>query len=265
MKNLLEQFEVDLDAAIQGSTNTSPITPITPEKSVTDKWGRKQTDPYYGYDKKQDKFIIGPYKGLTAAQRKEKIEQENKPVKRGSIDWSRRANLISNAILCYEKLNRYSRTKNWDEEQLQQVFIKYIFKQKVAIPEYQAMYVDILYRILFGSLKGKLANNIVEYTYWLSRNRTTAVTWDLLQSEWNSQIDSFIGWFRGKPLDWMDWDIKTVGYYFDSVFAEPVNPKQIINNPLSTKLTLKRTMSDSEIHSMIMNAYRDKVFGTPKK
>ena len=53
--------------------------------------------------------------------------------------------------------------------------------------------------------------------------------------------------------------------YFDSVFAEPVNPKQIINNPLSTKLTLKRTMSDSEIHSMIMNAYRDKVFGTPKK
>lgn len=189
--------------------------------------------------------------------------QPPKPQQNDITKYQGRSLLISNSILCFEILNRATSTSNWDETLIQKTMIKYVFNRRVNAPEYQAMYMYILYRILSPAFKSNRTKFKKQYNYWINRNLAVATTYDSLIALKNSYITNFIDWFRGRPFDWIDWEISDMNFYFEKIFNQPINSKKLYSDPQSSKLTLKKTISDTEIHSMIIDMYNKNAFGVP--
>lgn len=175
-----------------------------------------------------------------------------------------KSKLISNAILFYEQIHKATITNNWDEVKIKAVMKAYVFERRVGDPGQQALYIYMLYRILGPAFKTYRTKYKTQYNYWINRNLTVSTTIDMLIAEKNPYIVNFIDWFRGKPFDWTDWELKELNWYFvDSIFKSPVNTKQLYDNPQSSKLSLKLLRSDDKIHSMIIDMYNKQVFGKP--
>lgn len=188
---------------------------------------------------------------------------EDKTVKEDSLI-KYKSKLISNAILFYEQISKATRFRNWDEDKIKAVMKTYVFERRVGDPSQQALYIYMLYRILNPSFNTQRTKYKTQYNYWINRNLTVATTIDMLIAEKNPYIVNFIDWFRGKPFDWTDWELKELNWYFvDSIFKSPVNTKQLYDNPQSSKLSLKLMRSDDKIHSMIIDMYNKQVFGKP--
>jgi len=272
---LIKEQDITLEDLLQAAEEAKGVTVVTPKPKpadggggkpvVLDKWGRKPNDPFYNFDPKTKKFIAGPCKGLTKAQ----CDAKNKPPKPENVNdvnaiAKQQSKLISNAVLFYERISVEANRGNWDEEKIKSLFRTFVFTPR-AYPdtEMQAAYIDMLYKILF-KMQNLTSKYPKQYQYWVSRNYAVGTTLDSLRSMKINAATSFISWFRGKTFDYMDWTIDEMTWLFDSVFKQPINVKQLYNDPQSSDLTLKKTFSIEQIHKKVMTAYDDEFWGKPE-
>jgi len=271
---LIKEQDITLEDLLQAAEEAKGVTVVTPKPKPTaagggkpvvlDKWGRKPNDPFYNFDPKTKKFIAGPCKGLTKAQ----CDAKNKPKPENANDINaiakQQSKLISNAVLFYERISVEANRGNWNEDKLKSLFRTFVFTPR-AYPdtEMQAAYIDMLYKILF-KMQNLTSKYPKQYQYWVSRNYAVGTTLDSLRSMKINAATSFISWFRGKTFDYMDWTIDEMTWLFDSVFKQPINVKQLYNDPQSSDLTLKKTFSIEQIHKKVMTAYDDEFWGEPE-
>jgi hypothetical protein len=264
--NTLEQEVKDerSKAPVIVTPKPKPNTPPIVNTNTKDAWGRKSNDPFFNFDPKTNKFVAGSCKGLTKAQ----CDAKNKPKPETGNDANNiakhQSKLISNAVLFYERISVDANRGNWDEDKLKKLFKDFIFVPRAyPDPAMQAAYVDMLYKILFKmqNLTNKYPK---QYQYWVSRNYAVGATLDSLRSMKLNSAPTFLSWFRGKTFDYMDWTITEMNWSFDLVFKQPINVKQLYDDPQSSNLTLQKSFSIDQIHKKVMDAYNNKIWGEPE-
>ena len=171
--------------------------------------------------------------------------------------------LIQNAVQFYENISKLGRYINWDEERMQNVFVKFSMTNRDGMtPIEMAKYCDVIYRILF-KMSGTRKSNSAAYEYWLSRNYASSTSWEYLQSISVPDYKSYEDWFKGDRFDYMDWDEFANTVYLKNIFSK-VDLKQIKNKPSTVALTLKSKFTNDEIHKMVLSAYKNKIWGEPR-
>lgn len=171
--------------------------------------------------------------------------------------------LIQNAVQFYENISKLGRYNNWDEERMQNVFVKFSMTNRDGMtPVEMAKYCDVIYRILF-KMSGTRKSNSAAYEYWLSRNYASSTSWEYLQSISVPDYKSYEDWFKGDRFDYMDWDEFANVRYLKNIFSN-VDLKQIKTKPSTVALTLKSKFTNDEIHKMVLSAYKNKIWGEPR-
>jgi hypothetical protein len=179
--------------------------------------------------------------------------------------------LISNAVIFYEAINRQVNKNNIDEDAIWKVITKRMIGKGGASARYKTAYCDIIIRIANSeSLQSYIKKNPKQYDYFIQRNGSTGTTIDYLKSIDNPYMSRLDDLFVGTLGDWMDFDseatigglnttlrIRTLNYHvFDGY-------KYNSNDNATVKLKLRYT--DSEINSKILSFYKNNVFGVPKE
>jgi hypothetical protein len=234
--------------------NKKPVTVVPKDKK--DKWGRSKGDNCYG---------------LTPEECKKKFPPPPPP--KPKIDASKVAAatkqfaLIQNAVQFYETMSKFDKDNlNYQSSSIHKTFIKFSFSSRVsgATPEEQTAYISMLYRILFDSNMQSLRKKYKkEYNYWLSRNYASSTSWDYLK-QLKMPVTWFSGWFSPSISIELEWDMKYINRYFDRIFSN-INSRDLKNkwvkNPYQLKL--KKIFSNDQIHNMVIDAYKNKIWGEP--
>ena len=175
--------------------------------------------------------------------------------------------LIQNAVQFYVNISKLGNSRNWDEERMQQIFVTHSMTSRNGLNVMDMVkYCDMLYRIIFDMQSVRKANSAA-YEYWLSRNYGAPTSWQFLESISLPEFKSYESWFMGDHFADMDWEDGDNMRYFKKIFANisPQRLQQLTDNPNTAKLTLKSKFSNKEIHDMVMNAYKTKLWGEPGK
>lgn len=220
-----------------------------------DQWGRKKGDKCYG---------------LTPEQCKKKFTElppppPPDPSKVASA--TKQFALIQNAVQFLENMQHVIILGDGSiPRRPENIFIKFSFSSRVSgsNPQEQTAYISMLYRILHDpkmqSLRKKYKK---EYDYWISRNYASATSWDYLKRI-HSEVTWFSGWFSPSISKDIQWDMKYINRYFDRIFSN-INSRSLKNkwveNPYQLKL--KTIFSNDQMHTMVMDAYKNKIWGEP--
>jgi hypothetical protein len=231
---------------------------ITVIKKDKDKWGRLKGDKCYG---------------LSPEECKKKFPPPPPPPPKPIIDPSKVASatkqfaLIQNAVQFIENMQRVRILGDGSiSNRPENNFIKFSFSTRVSgsNPEEQTAYISMLYRILHDQKMQSLRKKYKkEYDYWLSRNYASSTSWDYLK-RLHSEVTWFSGWFSPQISKDIEWDMKYINRYFDRIFSN-INSRELKNkwvkNPYQLKL--KKIFSNDQIHNMVMDAYKNKIWGEP--
>jgi hypothetical protein len=245
------------DSKLKPAPKPKPLKP-DPPKVKKDAWGRPEGAEWYGYDPKKKKYVTGP------KVEKDDTEGNDTSSNTDAASAQQQFKLIQNAVQFYENISKLGRYINWDEERMQNVFVKFsmISRQPGLLPAEMAKYCDVIYQILF-KMSGTRKSNSAAYEYWLSRNYASSTSWEYLQSISVPGIKSYEDWFKGDRFDYMDWDEFANSRYLDRIFSN-VDKEKIKNKPSTVALTLKDKFTNDEIDKMVLSAYKNKIWGEPR-
>jgi hypothetical protein len=179
--------------------------------------------------------------------------------------------LISNAIIFYEVMNKQLIGVDIDEDAIWKSIKKYMLGSGGNDAQLKTAYCDIIIRILnSNSLQAYVKKYPKQYEYFISRNGTSGTTIDFLKSINNTYLRRLDNLFVGTLGDWLDFDTEAlIDNQSTSVRRKKLN-YTIFNgykyNPnQQAKVPLKLRYTDSEINSKILSFYKNNVFGVPKE
>ena len=235
MKLLYEQF--DVDAAIKTVAPVKPTTTVVTKPTDTTK-PIDNTDKTNKFDQAKKQHELDQYK----------------------------AKLIQNSVIFYEamlkELSDVGGTFNdLDEERVYKLISKYI------IPN-QAQYIDMLIRIMFEpTLIQSRRKHAIAYDYWLSRNKQSGTTFAFLENLQNQYMRRLDYIFNGDIGDWLDFDTTDnpiiIKLKKQLIPIYPSIMKYVNNNKHMLKMNGRYTTQ--EIEKRVLDAYKNNIFGKPKK
>ena len=215
-------------------------------------------------DTKQDK--LKPVK-VDNTKIKRDTKQDNKFKQAENIEWQKK--LIRNAIIFYEAICKQLPSAAGIRANIGEIRRNEIFRLlgKYVTIQY-APYIDMLIRMIYEpTLKKSRKNNQKAYDYWLSRNGETGTKFVYLESIDNDvmhRLDYIFNGSVGKQLGTDDPTNKTAVKFkkqFLSIYPNILKAYWPQDNHI---MRMNGRKSTEEIEKLVLDTYKNQIFGTPK-